>query len=129
MVFFFPKQSLEGINTFFQVPATVYSTRWTVELFSNFNRCPERLGEGIVGQTLRKDDSCDSPLAIYINYLSIHSTKDLMSVLFCNASCKYIHIVLYCTVYTIHINAGRHLCRNPNCDSKILCALMFFALL
>ena len=32
---------------------------------SNFNSCSERLCEGI-GQTLRKDDSCDRTLAIYM---------------------------------------------------------------
>ena len=32
---------------------------------SNFNSCSERLCEGI-GQTLRKDDSCDRTLAMYM---------------------------------------------------------------
>ena len=35
---------------------------------SNLNSCPERLCEG-KGQTLRKDDSRDRPLAIHLNYL------------------------------------------------------------
>ena len=38
------------------------------ELADNRDSCSERLCEGI-GQTLRKDDSCDSTLAIVMNYL------------------------------------------------------------
>ena len=34
------------------------------------NSCPERLCEG-TGQTLRKEESCASTLAFYMNYLSI----------------------------------------------------------
>ena len=55
-MFFSQKQGLARII----VPMTEYKQR-TVYFSSN---CPEGLCEGI-GQPLRKDDSCDSTLAIY----------------------------------------------------------------
>ena len=44
-------------------------SQWTVYFSSNFDSCPERLCEGM-GQILRKDDSFENALAIYMNYLS-----------------------------------------------------------
>ena len=56
-MFFSAKQGLRlGLKNFFQVPMLVYFS-------SNLNSCSERLGEGM-GQSLRKDDSCDSFVAI-----------------------------------------------------------------
>ena len=47
---------------------TVYTMNCTPILF---NSCPERLCEGL-GQTLRKDDSCESSLVLYMNYIYLY---------------------------------------------------------
>ena len=60
---------------FFQVPMTV-CTLYTVY---NFNSCPGRLCEEI-GQNVRKDDSCKSTLAIYMNYLSTQEERKIFHI-------------------------------------------------
>ena len=64
MMFFFPIQVLAEIKAFFlKVLMTAYTMNCTVHILLQL------LCEGI-----RKDDSCDRPLAIYLSYLSMNWT-------------------------------------------------------
>ena len=56
------KHGLARIKAFFQVRITVYTLNYIFSLQLK-KLCSKRLCEGI-GKTLRKDDSCDSTLAI-----------------------------------------------------------------
>ena len=58
---------------FFQVPMTVCT------LYTVYNSCPGRLCEEI-GQNVRKDDSCKSTLAIYMNYLSTQEERKIFHI-------------------------------------------------
>ena len=78
---FSQKQGLSTVELRIFFKSQWQCTQWTVYLSYNFNNCSERLCEGI-GQTLRKDDSCDSTLAIYLNYLSTFVI--LIHTLLCN---------------------------------------------
>ena len=64
-MFFSPKQGLAGIGAFFQVPMTVEALY--EYLSAKINSCLKRLCEGI-GQTLRKDDCCESSVPFYMDY-------------------------------------------------------------
>ena len=66
-----------------------------IQLSSNFDSCPKRLCEGI-GQTLRKDDSCNSTLAIYIKlffYTALVHTKAVETLTNFTKSKPYVQIV------------------------------------
>ena len=65
-----PKQSLARFSTFFEVAMTIYTVICILFLY-----------EG-TGQSLRKDDSCDSTLAIYnVFFLSLPTNKKLIKFL------------------------------------------------
>ena len=64
MHFFSLKQGLARIKAFFSFPNDTVHSELSVYSSSNLISCFERLCE-VIGQTRRKDDCCNSTLAIY----------------------------------------------------------------
>ena len=72
---------------------------------SNFNSCSERLCEGI-GQTLRKDDSCDRTLAIYIQLFTRIYMVYPLTLCQLSALHLYVECLVLIAVYTQKPNPG-----------------------
>ena len=124
---------------------TVYTMNCTPILFNN---CPERLceGEGI-GQTLRKDDSWESTLVLYMNYIYLYGFlpglqlwrgrddigdmfKYGKQVINTHAYCQqYIHnICIWLSSYNInrYSHRCRELCSKRKGDKKANCKTLFW---
>ena len=67
---------------------TVYTVYCTVYFSPNFNSCSKRLCEGI-----RKDDTCDSTLAIYLRYSSMDGGSQSPVVFFKICLCLFYFII------------------------------------
>ena len=63
-MFFSPEKGLADIKDFCQVQMIVYPS-------FNFNSCSKRLCEEIHRSNSKKENSCESTLVIYMNYLSM----------------------------------------------------------